>query len=407
MVYFLIGFRNIVKNIRKNLLTLLMISFGMTALFIYSGSNTQIFDQFRESVIRDQYGHFQLHQRGFQEFRNKSPYDFLITDYPRLAQILLSDTDIDYVAPRLSFSGIMADDDKSIIVKGFGGDAIAESRMQYGKVNQGTFLEAGENNQAVIGELALKKISSSLNESLTVLVSMKGGGISAADFRITGTKKSFGENDIENQMFIVAHIADVQALLDMQDTVDTIIVHLKDERSFQRVQKRLISLSKEFGLELQTWDKLAIFYERSRQVFMMNQHILTIIILIISIFIIINTMYMTYMERVREIGTIRAIGTSKYQVGMIFLNESIILALAGGLFGILIALIIAGVVNFLGGIYHPSSVFNEEPYYTFIQPEMATIVLYMVLFVLVSAIASVLISIRSWRLSIADSLRWN
>jgi len=403
----LIGFRNIRKNLRKNLLTLLMISFGMTALFIYSGSNTQMFEEFKETVIREQYGSFQLHRKGFSQFGKRNPYDYLITGYSSLADTILQDPDIDYIAPRLSFSGIMAGDDKSTIVQGFGGLPEAEARMQYGKVHSGTFINNVNESQAVVGELALRKAASSLNERLTVLVSMKGGGISAADFRITGTKKSFGEGDIGNQMFILAGLHDVQSLLCMEDSVDTIIVHLKNQRDFSRVGKRLAAFCEDNDLECRKWNDLAVFYERSRQVFMMNQNILTVIILIISIFIIINTMYMTYMERVREIGTIRAIGTSKYQVGMIFLCESIVLSLAGSFLGIVIASIIALIVNSLGGIFHPESVFNEDPYYTLIKPGFITISLYLVLFMCVSASASVLISVRAWKLSIADSLRWN
>ena len=64
-------------------------------------------------------------------------------------------------------------------------------------------------------------------------------------------------------------------------------------------------------------------------------------------------------------------------------------------------------VNALGGIHHPASVFNEEPFSTLIKPEPAAIAFYYGLFVCVSVAGSIVISLRSLRVSIADSLRWN
>jgi len=62
-----------------------MISFGMISLYVYSGSNTQMFKQFKDMVIHKQYGHFQLHAKGFDEFGRKDPYDYLINNYTDLA----------------------------------------------------------------------------------------------------------------------------------------------------------------------------------------------------------------------------------------------------------------------------------------------------------------------------------
>ncbi|MCK9169341.1 MAG: FtsX-like permease family protein [Treponema sp.] len=407
MLYLKLGLRNILKNFRKNLLTIVMISFGMTALFIYGGSNTQMFKQFRDMVIHEQYGHFQLHTKGYSESGRKKPFDYLIKNASKIEEQLLAEDFISFVAPRLHFSGIASSDTKSTVIQGFGGDAAAEGRMEYRKVNAGKCIGNTDTFCAVIGERALRRLSASVGSTITVLSNMKGGGISAVDLTITGTKKSSGEGDIRNQMFVLADLAAVQELIDASDSVDTLIVHLKDGQSFKKAERQIAAFCNANNLEYETWNNLALFYERSRQVFSMNEKMLTIIILIISVFIIINTLYMSYMSRVREIGTIRAIGTTKKQVLKLFISESIILALAGCVLGITAASLIGDVINGLGGIYHPSSVFNEEAYYTLIKPEFTKILLYCLLFTAVSIAASGVISFRAMKLSIADSLRWN
>ena len=407
MPYCAIGFRNISKNLRKNALTALMISFGIVALYIYGGSNAHMFRQFRDGVISGQYGHFQLYARGFLEHGKKSPYGYLIEDYSRMEEELLRDGYIDYLAPRLSFSGIAASDGRSSVVKGFGGRAESEARMEYGRVSRGSFFGSEEGSCAVLGENALGKTGASIGESVTVLARMKDGGATAGDFRITGTKKGFGQSDVMNGMLMVADLRGVQELLGTGDAVDTVIVHLKDGGREREAERAIAGFCAANGLEYRRWDELAVFYTRSREVFAMNERILTAIILVISAFIIVNTLYMSHMERVREIGTMRAMGTTKAQVCLIVMSESAVLAAIGCTIGVAAAVAISLAVNALGGIHHPASVFNEEPFSTLIKPEPAAIAFYYGLFVCVSVAGSIVISLRSLRVSIADSLRWN
>ncbi len=410
MVYLAIAIRNIAKNLRKNALTVLMISFGIVALSLYGGSNAHMFRQFRDSVIKTQFGNFRIHAKGFSEHGRKSPYAYLIERYSAIEQELLRNDDIDYVAPRLSFAGIVASDERSAVIRGFGGRAEAETRMEYGKVSSGSFFDSNpheETSRAILGENALRKVGAPIGDSVTVLVTMKGGGASAGDFLITGVKKAFGQDDILNGMLMVADLSGVQNLVGADDSVDTVIVHLKEGRDAKKAEGNLAEFCAKHDLEWRRWDELAVFYARSREVFAMNERILTAILLVISVFVIVNTLYMTYMERVREIGAMRAIGATRSYVARIAMCESAILAIIGCTAGVIIAAVISLLINATGGIYHPASVFNEEPFHTLIQPEPSAILSYYALFVGVSIIASLIISIRASRISIADSLRWN
>ena len=376
MMYFVIGLRNIRKNLRKNVMTMAMISFGMVALVVYNGSNTQMFRLFRDSVIHEQYGHYQLHAKGFAENGRKAPYDYLIGDYSRIERDLLSDPDVAFVAPRLGFSGIASSDTRSAVVRGFGGMPGPESRMEYGKVSKGSFFRDTVAPSAIVGDYALRKTSSAIGETLTVLVTMKGGGIAATDFTVMGTRNGYGESDVMNQMFILADLPDVQSLIGVNDSVDTVIVHLKDDRAMRKKEQFIAEFCARNGLEYRKWDDLAVFYGRARDVFSMNEKVLTTIILVISVFIIINTLYMAYMSRIREIGTMRAIGTTKSQILRIVASESVVLSALGCTLGLLIAGGISLAINLAGGIYHPASVFNAEPFYTKIKPDAFSVIAY-------------------------------
>ncbi|MEE8168415.1 MAG: ABC transporter permease [Candidatus Hydrothermarchaeales archaeon] len=61
-----------------------------------------------------------------------------------------------------------------------------------------------------------------------------------------------------------------------------------------------------------------------------------------------NTMFMSVMERTRQIGILKALGTTNGEVTMIFLIESGLMGFVGGVFGILLGFIASGAISTLG-----------------------------------------------------------
>jgi putative ABC transport system permease protein len=60
---------------------------------------------------------------------------------------------------------------------------------------------------------------------------------------------------------------------------------------------------------------------------------------IVSLFGIVNTLILSIYERTRELGMMRAIGTSRRQIRQMIRYESIITALIGGVFGLVIGVV--------------------------------------------------------------------
>ncbi|VVC04721.1 MacB-like periplasmic core domain protein [Candidatus Burarchaeum australiense] len=61
-----------------------------------------------------------------------------------------------------------------------------------------------------------------------------------------------------------------------------------------------------------------------------------------------NTMFMSVMERTREIGTLKAIGAKRSTIMEIFILESALMGAIGGVIGLVVALIVSFVLNALG-----------------------------------------------------------
>jgi len=63
---------------------------------------------------------------------------------------------------------------------------------------------------------------------------------------------------------------------------------------------------------------------------------------------IMNTMYMSIMEKTKEIGILKSLGAKKEDIMKIFIAESLIIAGVGGLIGIFIGILLAVVISYFG-----------------------------------------------------------
>ena len=116
---------------------------------------------------------------------------------------------------------------------------------------------------------------------------------------------------------------------------------------------------------------------------------------IISLFGIVNTLVLAVYERTREIGLLRAIGTSRRQVRATVRYESVITSIIGALMGIVVGIVFAWVVTtrFAGqGI-------------TFSIPG-GQLIVFLVLAVIVGVIAAILPARRASRIDILEAIQY-
>lgn len=102
------------------------------------------------------------------------------------------------------------------------------------------------------------------------------------------------------------------------------------------------------GVMLSSYEEMGVTFKGvSDTMFVLLNFLVAFLLIIVSI-LIVNLVYMTGLERFREIGTLRAIGFSRFQVIRIFMGEILSVSLISGLVGILSALAIVAVLGMSG-----------------------------------------------------------
>ena len=62
-----------------------------------------------------------------------------------------------------------------------------------------------------------------------------------------------------------------------------------------------------------------------------------------------NTMFMSVVERTRQIGVLKSLGTTNNEVMKLFLTESGLLGLIGGVIGVIVGVILSVLISAIGG----------------------------------------------------------
>ena len=253
-------------------------------------------------------------------------------------------------SPRIQFSGLISNGDKSAVFIGSGIVPESEFRLRGWQISlvAGELLAAGEAvPEVVLGAELAKLMKAGPGSSLTLLATTTEGSLNAVDVLVRGVA-SVGVPDIDKRL-VFADLAAVQKLL-LTDKVSTLSVYLGrtgDTDAFAAHVR-----AEHPGLAVRTWLDLAYFYQAVRALYNRIFGMLGIIMLVIVLFALSNTLGMTVVERTREIGTLRAIGTLPREIVRNFVLEGAVIAGAGALVGMLLA---GGVTVFLAfaGIQMP------------------------------------------------------
>jgi putative ABC transport system permease protein len=148
------------------------------------------------------------------------------------------------------------------------------------------------------------------------------------------------------------HMDDAMEILRMEEAeVSEVALRVGDFSQLQRVFDALDeTLSKELNpmgkpiFEVHTWEKLSPFYNIARMIDVMTFFIKLMLIAIVLISIM-NVMMMAVYERVREIGTMAAMGTLPGKILSMFVVEGLYLGLIGTALGSLLGGLAVLIIN--------------------------------------------------------------
>ena len=125
----------------------------------------------------------------------------------------------------------------------------------------------------------------------------------------------------------------------------------------------------------------------------------------IVLFTVSNTMMAAVMERTTEIGTVRAVGLRQGGIRKLFVTEGFLLGCVGAVLGVVVALVLAAIINGLNLTWLPPGSSTPLPLTIRVFGEFGMIVGTMIGLIVIATLSAWFPAWRAAKLSIVDALR--
>jgi len=232
-------------------------------------------------------------------------------------------------------------------------DPDAWNKMTTSKLASGRFLESGDGMSVLVGNsIANGMFDYNLTENMQIRIGSK-------TFIIVGILKqsgtgSFGGDDrtifmtLDAARNIVTDVgkneySSIQVKVTDVNAIDQIIENINQVLYASRL---VTEDTKDFTVTSPTSMLETIQSTMATLTFFLTG--IAAISLLVGAIGIANTMFMSVMERTRLIGILKSIGTKNSEIMKLFLTESGIIGLMGGLLGIFLGFIVVGIISNVG-----------------------------------------------------------
>lgn len=406
-----LAMRNLLRYQRRTLLTALLIMLGVVALLLFVAAAGSFKQTMVGSITDSMLGHLQIHRKGYTASMDNLPLTMSLQ--PRavgmIEEALKADPAVLAYSKRVKLGAMFSNFTENSSIRLNGVDAAAEDaavpalrqRISEGD-KTGPLVEPGK---VLVPALLARGMKVKLGDSVVLVATNASGSVNGKTFVVGGILEGItGPGGRDGYI----DIKDARELLRMdKEEVMEVAVRLKNISALPATQQRLNTAldtirNKEDkpATELHTWAELSPFANIVKMIDMMTFFIRIMLVAIVLVSVM-NVMLMAVYERIREIGTLAAIGTQPRKLMAIFLSEGLLLGLAGALAGVALSYAVVAALNVWPIVFN----FGREQITLHPNLAAAEVLGVLVLAVLVSGLASLQPAWRAARMDPIQALR--
>jgi putative ABC transport system permease protein len=344
-----IALRNIRRNRRRSLLSGTAIALSALIIACMFSILAGISEDYRSNVTRYITGHVRLRNREYDANEQLNPLHLSVPGYTGLDERLEALPGVLAAAPRIQFATAIYRDGRTYAGLGLGVDFQRERAvMRPDKaVVRGLLPRMGERELALSVGLA-EELGAEVGQRITLFGKNKYLGMSGMTFAVTALVR-FPVAGF-NRSFFLLPIDTAGRFLKMPGEATEVLLLLTDPRRQDQVAaeaNRLLSgagMSEVRALPAQrigNWHNLLRLIDSS-------YNVIALFFFILGTTVIVNTTMMVIFERMREIGTVAALGMTPAQIVTLFFLESLAIAVMAALAGVALALAITAPLSRTG-----------------------------------------------------------
>lgn len=401
---FLIAARNVLRNRRRTLISLLVIAIGLTILSFALGFVAESLQATQRSLAME---------LGALQIGDPRVLDGKASGMERLIGPEVLDRVLDLVAAlpgatgaaaQIRFAGLVGDERGSTLLLARGivpEDCLTDYACL---IVSGRGLVGRDAREIVLGERLAEQLGVAPGDRVNVATGTVSGSLNAATVTVVGLIR-YGDAQIEERLGLVP-LGFAQRLL-RTDGVERVLVWLDDLDRASGSAQRLTEAFAAGGIPLavRTWEDLTPFYASLQTFWSAFSGFTTLAVFVLVFFSVLEVLTISFLERTREVGTVRALGASRSRVFTGFVTEGLAVGALGGLIGITAGALVVLLFNTLGLTFVPPGGNMPQPIRVAIGP--STLVLPFLVALGATFLSSLYPAARNARLTVAEALRTN
>lgn len=377
--------RNLWKNKRRSISTGTAILAGFTGLCLLGGYILRSERYMRSSAVYVNHtGHIAVYKKGGVDgfYNNPKKFHLSADDLQKLREITSTDTGVEFTTPILRGMGLLSNGNKSVPFVAYGITPADEKRIQehpYVKTWTPELIASSKEPSIKDAEGPLAE-TISITKQLGTLIGRKAPftDLSTADKDVQLAARTFdGDLNAVNANLgfrhttgmlmaedtsLVAPLAVLQNLY-ATDGATYVAVYLHPDENVSGAVQRLQTKIDKAGLDFEAIpfndESIGLFYVGTVGFLYIMAGFFIFLIFGAVALSIVNSMTISILERVREIGTLRAIGFTNSQTAWLFTLESMYLTLISLIVGYMLAQIFGVVVNSMNLRFDPPGVSGD------------------------------------------------
>ena len=345
--YFSLAARNLARNSRRTALTLVALVVAMGALTYLMGFVNGYLTSMRDNFVLVMNGHLQVTAPGYTDSRGIE--DFMPDTSP-VADALAGDPRVRAWTERATASGLISVAAETTAAAVVGIDAEREpgvSRL-HSFLSDGEWLSADDPRGVLLGQDVAETLEVELGDKVVVMSQTPEGDIAGEAFRVRGLLRS-GVLEIDRGLALVP-LGSAQSWLGLGDGVTEVVVRAA---SYEDVDSLADDLAERIDLapgefEIHRWYRQNPLLEATQSMQDVYYAIMIGVVIAVVLGQLINTMYMSLHDRLREFGLMEALGSARGNLFAMLIVESALLVFAGGALGYGIALVAVWITGQIG-----------------------------------------------------------
>jgi len=347
--------RNLMRYQRRTWLTAGLITIGVVAMLLFVSAAGSFKNVMIGQITDSMLGHLQVHRKGYVASVDNLPLNLNIGAkmMERVNTELAAVPGIAATSVRLKLGAMFSNYTETTSIRLNGVDPQAEDAAAPGLrtriidgVKTGPLVAPG---QLLIPDLIAKGLKVKVGDTVVLVATNRDGSVNGKNFTVRGVLEQVtGPGGRDGYL----HTDDARELLRMDEPeAMEIALRLHDMAALPEVEAslaaRLETLTNKEGrpvLELHSWKALSPFANIAGMIDLMTLFIRVMLVAIVLVSVM-NVMLMAVYERIREIGTLAAIGTPPRRILGLYVGEGLLLGLMGAAVGVALSLAVVALLN--------------------------------------------------------------